>query len=185
VEGGGGKAKALNRGRCRRDERKSSDGCDCGRHRHQPPERWTGSGMADALFGSRDGAAPRGLVRLAVGTWMSWALPVGEGGVGCFPHLVARGGNGGLTEALKAIIGARARGPGAIATAGPGGVPRRTEIRVRPRVPCGVRCRCGMRQTIGRIRWLTTMAIFGWYRLVLEVVVVFNTSKLTHKKLTP
>jgi hypothetical protein len=30
-----------------------------------------------------------------------------------------------------------------------------------------------------------TMAMFGWYRLVLVVVVVFNTSKLTHKKLTP
>jgi hypothetical protein len=29
------------------------------------------------------------------------------------------------------------------------------------------------------------MAMFGWYRVVLVVVVVFNTSKLTHKKLTP
>jgi hypothetical protein len=29
------------------------------------------------------------------------------------------------------------------------------------------------------------LAMFGWYRLVLVVVVVFNTSKLTHKKLTP
>jgi hypothetical protein len=28
-------------------------------------------------------------------------------------------------------------------------------------------------------------AMFGWYRLVLVVVVVFNNSKLTHKKLTP
>jgi hypothetical protein len=28
------------------------------------------------------------------------------------------------------------------------------------------------------------MAMFGWYMLVLVVVVVFNTSKLTHKKLT-
>jgi hypothetical protein len=32
--------------------------------------------------------------------------------------------------------------------------------------------------------WVT-QAMFGWYRLVLVVVVVFNTSKLTHKKLTP
>jgi hypothetical protein len=30
-----------------------------------------------------------------------------------------------------------------------------------------------------------TQVMFGWYRLVLVVVVVFNTSKLTHKKLTP
>jgi hypothetical protein len=30
-----------------------------------------------------------------------------------------------------------------------------------------------------------TRAMFGWDRLVLVVVVVFNTSKLTHKKLTP
>jgi hypothetical protein len=30
-----------------------------------------------------------------------------------------------------------------------------------------------------------TKAMFGWYMLVLVVVVVFNTSKLTHKKLTP
>jgi hypothetical protein len=29
------------------------------------------------------------------------------------------------------------------------------------------------------------VAMFGWYRLVVVVVVVFNTSKLTHKKLTP
>jgi hypothetical protein len=29
------------------------------------------------------------------------------------------------------------------------------------------------------------LAMFGWYRLVLVVVVVFNTSKSTHKKLTP
>jgi hypothetical protein len=29
------------------------------------------------------------------------------------------------------------------------------------------------------------LAMFGWYRLVLVVVVVFSTSKLTHKKLTP
>jgi hypothetical protein len=29
------------------------------------------------------------------------------------------------------------------------------------------------------------MAMFGWYMLVLVVMVVFNTSKLTHKKLTP
>jgi hypothetical protein len=28
-------------------------------------------------------------------------------------------------------------------------------------------------------------AMFGWYRLVLVLVVVFNTFKLTHKKLTP
>jgi hypothetical protein len=32
---------------------------------------------------------------------------------------------------------------------------------------------------------LDVWAMFGWYRLVLVVVVVFNTSKLTHKKLTP
>jgi hypothetical protein len=30
-----------------------------------------------------------------------------------------------------------------------------------------------------------TRAMVGWYRLVLVVVVIFNTSKLTHKKLTP
>jgi hypothetical protein len=30
-----------------------------------------------------------------------------------------------------------------------------------------------------------TVAMFEWYRLVVVVVVVFNTSKLTHKKLTP
>jgi hypothetical protein len=30
-----------------------------------------------------------------------------------------------------------------------------------------------------------TLAMFGWYRLVVVVVVIFNTSKLTHKKLTP
>jgi hypothetical protein len=29
------------------------------------------------------------------------------------------------------------------------------------------------------------LVMFGWYMLVLVVAIVFNTSKLTHKKLTP
>jgi hypothetical protein len=35
------------------------------------------------------------------------------------------------------------------------------------------------------LNFILAKAMFGWYRLVLVVVVVFNTSKLTHKKLTP
>jgi hypothetical protein len=46
---------------------------------------------------------------------------------------------------------------------------------------------CGKKQdmVLRYIGDFDTMAMFGWYRLVLVVVVVFNTSKLTHKKLTP